>query len=298
MNDFLGYNDVVRKLRYFFQNMKGFIEVPAQSRLSILAACEDPNTITRFDFDGIAYPLPQTGQMWLEADLLKNPGIPGVFCITTSYRNEANPIPGRHQKIFPMFEFEAAGGIDELRKIEAELMNFLGFRAPITRNYEALCEKYDVKELKADHELRMQQEYGNVISLEFFPQSTHPFWNMKQNETGTYNKIDLIICGIETIGSAERETDAARMLHNFHHISNGQYAKLLFETFGQARVMEELETYLALPMFPRFGAGIGITRLVRGMQIENLLPSHPELQASFAAAPHIPLEEMQCVASV
>ena len=271
MKDLLGYNDAVRKLRYFFQNFKGFIEVPAQSRLSILAACEDPQTIGRFDFDGIAYPLPQTGQMWLEAELLKNPGIPGVFCITTSYRNEANPIAGRHQKIFPMFEFESAGTIEDLRKIEAELMDFLGFRPPVIRTYESQCEKYGVSELKADHELRMQAELGNVVSLEYFPQSTHPFWNMKQNETGTYNKIDLILCGFETIGSAEREVDADRMRHNFHHISDGNYAKLLYGNFGEKRVLEELEAYLALPMFPRYGAGIGVTRLIRAMQMENLL---------------------------
>jgi aspartyl/asparaginyl-tRNA synthetase len=278
MQDFFGYNDAVRKLRYFFQNMKGFVEVPAQSRLSILAACEDPTTIGRFDFDGIAYPLPQTGQMWLEAELLENPGIPGVFCITTSYRNEANPIPGRHQKIFPMFEFEAAGTRDDLRRIEAELMEFLGFRLPVQKKYEELARQYGVTELKADHELRMQQEYGNVISLEYFPQSTHPFWNMKQNESGTFNKIDLIVCGVETIGSAERETDTARMRHNFHHISNGKYAQLLFENFGKERVMQELDAYLSLPMFPRFGAGIGVTRLVQGMKTERLLSeSEPRL---------------------
>lgn len=276
MQDLLGYNDVVRKLRYFFQHMRGFVEVPAQSRLSILAACEDPTTISRFDFDGISYPLPQTGQMWLEVDLLKNPGIPGVFCITTSYRNEKNPIPGRHQKIFPMFEFETAGTMEDLYQIEADLLDFLGFQPAVRKKYEDLCEKYAASELKAEHELRMQQEYGNVISLEYFPQSTHPFWNMKQNESGTYNKIDLIICGIETIGAAERETDANRMLHNFYHISNGKYAELLFENFGKERVIRELEDYLSLPMFPRFGAGIGVTRLVNGMQTEGLLSS-PEV---------------------
>jgi len=88
------YHFVVSKMREFFVNRK-YIEVPVQSRLSILAACEDPETISQFRFSDIVWPLPQTGQMWLEYELLKNPGVPGVFCISTSYRNEPNPIPGR-----------------------------------------------------------------------------------------------------------------------------------------------------------------------------------------------------------
>src|SRR5438128_11894483 len=99
------YSYITHQLREFFQHKKGFVEVPAQSRLSILAACEDPKTISQFVFSGINYPLPQTGQMWLEVELLKNPTLPGVFCQTTSYRNEQFPIAGRHDKIFPMFEF-------------------------------------------------------------------------------------------------------------------------------------------------------------------------------------------------
>src|SRR3990167_4876683 len=113
MFDTLAYNEIIQKKRRFFQEIKGFIEVPAQPRLSILAACEDPKTITQFVFNGVNYPLPQTGQMWLEKEILEMPNVPGVFCITTSYRNEPFPIPGRHYKIFPMFEFESKGGIDE-----------------------------------------------------------------------------------------------------------------------------------------------------------------------------------------
>ena len=79
MEDIHSYNYIVRKMRDFFQKERGFIEVPTQSRLSILAACEDPKTITKFNFDGVEYPLPQTGQMWLEYELLKNPDEPGVF---------------------------------------------------------------------------------------------------------------------------------------------------------------------------------------------------------------------------
>lgn len=271
MQDIFAYNEIIRKLRNFFQDQKGFIEVPAQPRLSILAACEDPKTITQFIFSGVNYPLPQTGQMWLEREILDNPGVPGVFCITTSYRNEPFPIPGRHDKIFPMFEFESKGGMAEMKKLEAELLHFLGFQAPSSHLYTDLCQQYNVQDLSADIELLMQRDHGNVLSLEYFPQHTHPFWNMKHNKDGIYNKVDVILYGMETIGSAERSTDVAEMRHNFHNISDGQYAKLLFSAFGEERVMKELDDYLALPMFPRFGAGIGVTRLARAMRLAGLL---------------------------
>jgi aspartyl/asparaginyl-tRNA synthetase len=104
------YHELVQKMRTFFLN-KGFLEVPTQSRLSILAACENPHSITTFEYQGQIWPLPQTGQMWLEYELLQNPEWPGVFCISTSYRQEKDPIPGRHELIFPMFEFESKGGM-------------------------------------------------------------------------------------------------------------------------------------------------------------------------------------------
>jgi len=51
--DIHSYSHIVKQLRNFFQDRKGFVEVPAQSRLSILAACEDPETISQFVFSGV-----------------------------------------------------------------------------------------------------------------------------------------------------------------------------------------------------------------------------------------------------
>jgi aspartyl/asparaginyl-tRNA synthetase len=283
VQDLFAYNQIVRKLRQFFQDTKGFVEVPAQSRLSILAACEDPETISQFVFSGVNYPLPQTGQMWLEAEILKNPTVPGVFCVTTSYRNEPFPIPGRHDKIFPMFEFEAAGDMNELKKIEAELLEFLGFSLPTSCLYQDLCKQYKITEIKSEHELRIQKDYGNVVSLEHFPQHTHPFWNMKHGKDGVFNKVDVLLYGMETIGSAERSTNVKEMRENFFTLSDGQYAQLLFNAFGEERVMQELDEYLSLPMFARFGGGIGVTRLARAMTLAGLLADDKQQAARLAA---------------
>jgi aspartyl/asparaginyl-tRNA synthetase len=267
MNNTLAYNSLVQKMREFFLS-KNFYEVPTQSRLSILAACENPHSIATFNYNGEIWPLPQTGQMWLEHELLKNPHWEGCFCISTSYRQEKNPIPGRHELIFPMFEFESKGGMKELLKLESELLAHLGFDSPVEVNYDEVCQEYGgVEILEDEHESRMWKEKGSVVSLQHFPLRTNPFWNMKHNETNIFNKVDVILYGQETIGSAERSCDVEEMKHNFYTIENGKYAAKLFELFGKERVESELELFLSYNFFPRFGGGIGLTRMARAWEL-------------------------------
>ncbi len=243
MYETLDYDKTVGLLRMYFKGKLGYTEVPTQSRLSILAACEDPKTISTFNFDGTDYPLPQTGQMWLEYELLKNPNLKGVYCISTSYRNEPNPIEGRHQKIFPMFEFEMPGDINDLKAMEYE------------------------------HEEFMAHDVGDVVFLSKFPKRTHPFWNMKQDDDdkNLFNKIDVILHGQETIGSAERSTSPDEMLTNFLNQTDGQYSQLLFDKFGKGRVMTELKEFLSHAFFPRFGGGIGVNRMARALKLEGII---------------------------
>ncbi|MCI0565795.1 hypothetical protein L0Y46_01215 [bacterium] len=74
---------------------------------------------------------------------------------------------------------------------------------------------------------------------------------------------------METIGSAERSTDAGEMDERFHAISGGEYAKTLYDAFGKDRVERELQDFLSLNFFPRFGGGIGMTRLIRALGLES-----------------------------
>jgi len=264
MKQTLQYHNAVSLLRQFFNGI-GYIEVPVQSRLSILAACEDPKTVSTFVFDGQSWPLPQTGQMWLEYELLTNPTWVGVYCISTSYRNEPKPIEGRHDKIFPMFEFEGRGYVEDLIAMEKRLLTFLNISYhKQSLRYLDLAKHFDVDELTDDHEKYTYTTFGNALITDF-PESTDPFWNMKRNDDGTAKKVDVIINGIETIGSAERETDPDKMRESFHTISDGEYAGLMYRHFGKDRVLKELDEYLSHTMLPRFGAGIGLTRLVRAL---------------------------------
>ena len=264
----LAFSRVVNALRAFFLK-RGFIEVHTQDRLSILAACEDPTTVAPFDYAGQTWPLPQTGQMWLEYELLTRPEIPGVFCVSTSYRQEPNPVPGRHRILFPMFEFEAKGTLDDLRGLEAGLLEHLGYghqdSFPHVAYTDAM-ERYGVPEISRVEEQKMLDDYGRAAFLEYFPEHTSPFWNMRRDAQGRACKIDVIIDGMETIGSAERGSDPEEMREKFYSISQGQYAQKLFDLFGRGRVETELESFLALPFFPRFGGGIGMTRLIQSME--------------------------------
>ena len=262
------YNSLVQKLREFFLR-KGFLEVPVQSRLSILAACEDPFTVEQFKWTNEVWPLPQTGQMWLEYELLKTPDVPGVFCISTSYRNEPNPIPGRHETIFPMFEFESKGNMKDLIKMESELLQYLDLPLPTLHDYEKLAKEYDVDILETEHEQKMCEKYGDSTIIQHFPERTSPFWNMRHKGDGIFNKVDVILYGQETIGSAERATDKVEMRHMFETISDGGYKEKLYDLFGKDRVEKELDEYFDNDFFPRFGGGIGVTRLIRALKMRE-----------------------------
>lgn len=271
MENSIHYNYIVSKLRDFFKKEKGFIEVPSSTRLSILAACEDPRTVTTYQLGGKLWPCPQTGQMWLEFELLKNPDLKGAFCLGPSYRDEPTIVEGRHKRVFPMFDFESRGTVDDLRKLETDLLIYLGFEAPKSVFYEDACERYGVDIIEAEQETRMLKDIGPAISLERFPYRSNPYFVMKKRSDGLYNKIDILLYGMETIGSSERSTDAEEMHKLFYTTSEGKYSELLFTKFGRERVLKELDEYLNLPFCQRFGGGIGVTRLERAMEIAGLL---------------------------
>ena len=266
------YHEVVSKLRAFFLS-KNFLEVSTQNRLSILAACEDPFNVGTFNYAGNCWPLPQTGQMWLEYELLKNPEPAGYFCLTTSYRMEKEPKQDRHDLIFPLFEFEMKGGMDKLIELEKDLLEHLGYDATrfVEGKYLDVAEEYDTKELEHEHEERLYQERSPTFFLTDFPEFTNPFWHMKRSGNASSNTVDVILSGQETIGSAERETDKEIMRARFNSIMDGGYREKLYELFGKERTDAELDDYLNFDFFERCGGGIGMTRLIRSMKLEGLV---------------------------
>ena len=267
------YTYAVNKLRNFFLD-RGFAEVHTQNRLSILAACEDPFNVATYNYAGEVWPLPQTGQMWLEHELLSRPESKGFFCISTSYRQEPNAIPGRHDIIFPMFEFEFKGDMNELIELQKELLVYLGYDKSsfYVNNYKNIAEEFSTTELEHEHEEKLYKEKSAVAFITDFPEFTSPFWNMMRNkDDDTSKKVDVILSGMETFGSAEREIDKDIMRDRFNTIMEGSYRDKLFELFGEERTVGELEEYFQLNFIKRSGCGIGLTRLIKSMDLENLL---------------------------
>ena len=142
-----------------------------------------------------------------------------------------------------------------------------------------MCGKYTASDniLTDYHESLMYKEYGDVFFLTHFPYNTSPFWNMKKSpikgSTGdeVALKCDVIMGGMETIGSAERADDVDMMREQFHTISDGGYSRLLYNLFGKDRVLKELDEFLQHDFIPRFGGGIGVTRMISAMKKAELI---------------------------
>ena len=165
-----------------------------------------------------------------------------------------------------MFEFEMPGDIVDLKKMEYELVDYLGFDRPIEKTYEAWQKHYKVDgELEAEHEIAMYNDFSTAMITDF-PEMTSPFWNMSRYPGETESKkIDVILGGMETIGSAERSTNKDQMRDTFHTITDGAYSNLLYDLFGKERVEAELEEFLEFDFFPRVGGGIGMTRMIAAL---------------------------------
>jgi len=269
--DPLDYHNLMKKLREFFIEKENFVECYVANRLSILAACEQPENVAIFNYLDQDWAHFQTSQMWLESIILKDDQKRSYCCLTTSYRDEKNPIPNRHSKCFPLFEFEFVGNMNDLIQKEKDLLEFLGFGDQSTFveiDYAVACQRYGVSSISHIEEAKLCDDFGPVVFLKYFPHN-ESFWNMKV-ENGIAFKTDVIIMGHETIGSAERSINVDEMRERFHTTSNGEYAQMLYDKFGKERVDKELEEYLQLTFTTRCGAGLGMTRILRALKQKNL----------------------------
>jgi aspartyl/asparaginyl-tRNA synthetase len=168
-----------------------------------------------------------------------------------------------------MFEFESHGTMHDLKIMENELLEFLGFGIPYVIKYEDACNELETDIITGDHEIELQNRYGKNISLQYFPERTNPFWNMQRDDAGLAQKIDILLFGQETIGSAERSSDVKKMKEKFLTIEDGKYSQKLYDLFSPNRVINELNEFLENDFINRYGGGIGVTRLIRAMELNG-----------------------------
>lgn len=270
------YHKTVSRLREFFVS-RGFLEVHPQPRQSLLAVADDVSTIMTYSDGQQNYLLPQTAYMWTEFELLKNPDLKGVFCCSTSYRQHKNPIPGRHENVFPMFDFEMRGHLDDMVQLEKDLLEHFDFDPALFKSatYNDMLEKYGVHTVDPATETGIGHDISEVTFLDYKPETALPYWGVKRENSDVARTSDVLLFGMGTIGAAERSCDKERMRSRFYEMDSGHYAQRLFDTFGQERVERELGEYLSLEMTPRCTASIGINRFVRALR---LLESHQRQQ--------------------
>ena len=252
------------------------------SEPSILAACEDPETLLSYteNSTGRIFPLQQTNQMWLEYALLQsikdNTYISGLYCITESHRDEVNQ-KNRHKdrlinKRFNMFEIEMLGDFDMYLHFFTSLLTALGIKDEHikTVSYYQACQVLNKDPynyiLTDDDEVWLNANIAPCVLLTYFPERTSPFWNMRRLQDGTAAKCDLILGGMECAGGAQRSTSISIQQTAFNMLPG--YKEKLFADFGKDRVLSELDYYFSLltPNSVRSGCGIGLSRLAVGLE--------------------------------
>jgi hypothetical protein len=73
--------------------------------------------------------------------------------------------------LFPLFEFEIKGGLDELIELEMELLEFLGFGKRSTYgsgDYLDIAEKYNTKFIEHEQEQKIYKDFGSAFFLKNF----------------------------------------------------------------------------------------------------------------------------------
>jgi aspartyl/asparaginyl-tRNA synthetase len=200
----------------------------------------------------------------------------GYFAHNVSTRDESRAGDGRREFKFPLTEFEfenktEESGFDELAEFLSKLIVHLGFPEPKLVNYEDECSKFGVEDIEDKEEQALCDKYGPVVLLGKFPQRSDPFFNMRHAGNGIYDKIDVIVHGFESAGTAVRSCNIEEMKENIKVQDSGEYLKTMYRYFGQDRVDAEIDEYTDYNFIPRCGGGLGMSRIIRGMKIEGLL---------------------------
>lgn len=269
------YDYVVSKL-VEFAKCKGLLALDT-SNPSTLAVSND--RVAACDIGEYTFPVPQTTAMHLERAILDDgfyDSTPGYFSIMTSVRNEQDPVFGRDDRSFQLFEFVARGEEQDWKQWNLDLLLHLGFHDPFTLTYEQARKRFDSSDIGAAEEWDLGRDEP-LIFLDYSPLSVEPHWFTRRmpNSDVVYDEA-VLAEGLRAMSTSLRSCDPDDMRERFHTTQNGKLAKSLFCHFGKERVIQELNEYLCKDLFSRFGGGISIWRLMYGMALNDLLPE-PEM---------------------
>lgn len=268
------YHYIMKKIRQYFDE-QGLTECYLSDQPQIISACENIDSISIYEWDGLKFPHQQTSQILMEYCILRDTlGCKGYYNTCNSFRVEKNPVKNRHVQQFALLECESDWNFREMIDFQKGLLRAVGIKPfhgddfpEIT--YKDACLKYNVNEIGHSEEIKLCHDLNSpAVFLTHFTLDTNPFWNMQKVDDHVL-KVDVIIGKqqpMEVIGSATRSNNVEEMYEMFHTMSNGKYAEVLYNEFGKDRVDAELKEYLSLPFKQRSGMGIGMGRLVFACQ--------------------------------
>lgn len=233
------FDRTVKALRDFFAKRE-FKEVNSQCRPSILAAWEFPERLQAYNARGTEWPLPQSGIVWLERELRKDPDAAGFFCLTNSYGAAAAAQPR------PIFEFAFRGDQTALRTLVTALMTSL-----LPHNFEG---------------------DGRIVTNSSLAEC--PFWNVAvvpsgENDSKRVRNCDAYFKDNKLISAAERTQEKAEMFYKFCVSHGGRYSLGLYRHFGQSRTEAEFTEYVNDCSFLRSTGSVDVMTLSRHILSEK-----------------------------
>lgn len=260
------YSILINLIRNFL-NKLNFIELFTQNKLSILTICNDPKSMCTFNYGGYVWPLPQSGIIWLEHELINlnemnNPG--GIYTMCTCYKNDPNYTRKMSENIFeadivtPIFEFAAFGQYSDMQTMVINLLQELGFRTKFNIiNYNQIAKKRGSRELDITDIVTDKI----VTFLEYIP---NPKWGMKYT-------TQVIILQTDVLTFSEHITDSNDLLETFYTYDNGSLAEYLYSQFSKERVDDELYKFINTREKNIVSCSINIPNLMNVMYKLNML---------------------------
>ena len=241
------YQQTVNKLRAFFAT-RNYKEIdPHQYATTLL------ESHTAHYAPGKPGTVSQAHELSLEKALLQSPELlPGVFCLTDQ-----------------SCEFAARKDTNTAQTIGQALCQWLqlGDRSVHKESdYRFIADYYKTKFLSPAHEQAIWQDFSPIFTITDKPCVLNTCFTTLTQEAHA-KTTDTVLFGMSSVTSARRSCDPEDMREAFYTVSNGEYAKSLFELFGESRVMGGLEKFLVHNFFPRYGGSIGIPQLMQAIHL-------------------------------
>lgn len=207
-------------------------------------------------------------QMHLEIELLKNPKQVGFFCLVN---NPDDKKKAANTPAEPTFLFEQRGTIQDLKKLSLEFLEYLGFKAPYTANYDELCAQYGSDPLESHHIKKMYQEISESILVQEFPIRCQSNWNAHYSDRKLLEQVAALLYGAEVFNAAVRSSDHTYLIASFKKFLNQPLGKSLTKKFGTVFLKKLFDDYLTYDLCDRFGGAIQLKHLQSALQQGKLL---------------------------